>query len=46
MHPSEKKFHNLSSIRKTMENVFATRRFSRKLKSGGAMVKVPISIDG
>ncbi|CAF1341581.1 unnamed protein product [Rotaria sp. Silwood1] len=46
MHPAEKKFNNLSKIRKAMGNVFATRRFSRKLKSGGAMVKDPTTIDG
>ena len=45
MDPSEKKFHNLSSIRKAMGNVFATRRLSRKLRSGGAMVKDPLTID-
>lgn len=33
-HPLEKRSNDLSKIRKAMGNVFATRKFSRKLKNG------------
>ena len=36
MHPSEKKANDLSKLRKSMGNVFATRTFSRKVRAGGA----------